>query len=453
MKKIVALLLVVAVVLGCGVVALAADASSAKNSLCIKGNVEFKDETKLVLTMEDEEGRTMYYTEFNVVNEDGSYTINVKYNGDITQRIIKLKYNGDDVTSGIESVTSVTDLQKVTVEDGVVNADDKYFYEDGKTLLAISYDEDGKLVKVQPSKDGSDLELSENTKVYCWNAMDDVLKYGKALASLMPKVDVFCIGDSYGQTWPEKWYPESGWGAHIGDYFNDRVTTANFCTSGGWAQAIMSNTQDAKYQQNIADGKKGTEGMYGWDDWKDMEKSNRYSKGDYVIVSLGLNDSSKYGPDGMEPVEWYGMALEEMAKRAKEKGVNLILCSPLHRATLKVDQTTKMFAAKTEEIAKKYGVVYINAFDALNKQYNKEFKTDDEVLRKYYLHREELLKPVEQGGWGLTQEQIENHGQESMRPSGSGKNAHPNINGADNFARTMIELIKQTDAGLKDYIK
>ena len=29
-------------------------------------------------------------------------------------------------------------------------------------------------------------------------------------------------------------------------------------------------------------------------------------------------------------------------------------------------------------------------------------------------------------------------------PNGSGKNDHPNIKGADNFARTMIELIKET---------
>ena len=63
------------------------------------------------------------------------------------------------------------------------------------------------------------------------------------------------------------------------------------------------------------------------------------------------------------------------------------------------------------------------------------------------------MKPVEQGGWGLTAEQIENHGQESMRPGKSGKNEHPNIKGADNFARTMVELIKETDSGLKEYIK
>ena len=73
---------------------------------------------------------------------------------------------------------------------------------------------------------------------------------------------------------------------------------------------------------------------------------------------------------GMAPVDWYEMALEEMAKRAQAKGVNLILCSPLHRATLKYDTTTKMFADRTETVAKKYGLVYINAFETLNKQYN-----------------------------------------------------------------------------------
>ena len=458
MKKTVSLLLAIVFLLSLATGVLAANSpDDAKNNLCITGKVDFANDTKIALILEDEEGKTLYYSYFNVVLPDGSYKIAVKYTGDITKRIIKLNYAGNDVTSGILSATSVTDLQNAEIsEEGVIDTEDKFIYEDGKNTLAIFYDENGKLVKTESVDDKAPLKLPEgakNVKAFCWNGIADVREYSNILASLQPKINVFCIGDSYGQTWAEKWYPQSGWGAHIGEYFNDRTLTVNFCTSGGWAQAIMSNTEDAKYQQNIAEGKAPTTSMWGWDDWKDMEKSNAYSKGDYVIVSLGLNDSSKEGPNGMDPVEWYGMALEEMAKRTQAKGVNLILCSPLQRATLKMDTTSKMFANKTKEIAEKYGVPYLNALEALQKQYSKECKSDDEVLRKYYLHRDELTKPKEQGGWGLTAEQIENHGQEAMRPGASGKNAHPNVRGADNMARTIVELIKETDSGLKEYIK
>lgn len=455
MKKIIALLLALTMVLSSMSVFALANPDDSKNNLCIMGKVDFSGNTKIALALEDEDGRTMYFKELDCVRADGNYNIAIKYSGDITKRVIKVTYNGVDVTSGIKSATSVTDLKAADFNDGVIDTAEKFFYEEGQNSLVVSYDESGKLLKAEVVTD-AEIKIPDNAsnvKAFCWNTIMDATAFSKSLEGLMPKIDVFCIGDSFGQTWPEKWYPESGWGTHIGDYFNDRTTTINFCTSGGWAQAIMSNEEDPKYQQNIAEGKKATDSMWGWDDWKDMEKSNRYSKGDYVIVSLGLNDAKREGPNGMDPVEWYGMAIEEMAKRTAEKGVNLILCSPLHRATLKLDQTTKLFASKTEEIAKKYGLVYINAFEALNKQYNKEFKTDDEILRKYYLHREELMKPVEQGGWGLTAEQIENHGQESMRPGKSGKNEHPNIKGADNFARTMVELIKETDSGLKEYIK
>ena len=461
MKKIISLLLAFVLVMSLASGVLAVSPDEAKNNVCIIGKVEYKDSDTISVKLEDVDGHTLYVSKFSCVKDDGSYTISFKYTGDMTQRKVVLTYGDEDVSGTIKTITSVTDLVKADIKDGAVNVKDKFFFDGGATALVVSYDKDGKLIgaKSVAGKMADETIAFEapataaESKAYCWNTIPDVREYSKLFENLQPKIDLFCIGDSYGQTWPERWYPESGWGAHIGDYFNDRVTTRNYCTSGGWAQAIMSNTQDAKYQQNLADGVEGTKSMWGWDDWKDMEKHSAYSKGDYVIVSLGLNDSSKYGPDGMEPVDWYAMAIEEMVKRTQEKGVNLILCSPLQRATIKMDPTSKMFALRTEEIAKKYGVLYINALESLQKQYAAECKTDDEVLRKYYLHREELLKPVEQGGWGLTEADLENHGQESMRPGQSGKNAHPNIKGADNFARTMLELIKEAGCPLAEYLK
>lgn len=462
MKKIISMALALVLVLSLATGVLAAKLpEDAKNNVCIMGKVEYKDSATISVSIENVDGNTLYVSKFNCVNPDGSYTIAFKYTGDMTQRKVKLTYNNEDVTGTIKTLSAVTDLVKTDVKDGAIRTEDKFYSDNGATALVVSYDENGKLIGAK-SVEGKMAEEAipfeavagaSTTKAFCWNAIPDVREYTKLFENLQPKVDLFCIGDSYGQTWPERWYPESGWGAHIGDYFNDRVTTRNYCTSGGWAQAIMSNTQDAKYQQNLAEGKEGTKSMWGWDDWKDMEKHSAYSKGDYVIVSLGLNDASKYGPDNMEPVDWYALAIEEMVKRTQEKGVNLILCSPLQRATTKMDPTTKMFAVRTEEIAKKYGVLYINAVESLQKQYAAECKNDDEVLRKYYLHREELLKPVEQGGWGLTEEDLVDHGQESMRPGQSGKNAHPNIRGADNFARTMVTLIKEAGCPLAEYLK
>ena len=466
MKKIISLLAAVAMVLSLATGVLAERLpENAKNNICITGKVNYANDSKITVDLKDDDGNTVYSSGYECVEPNGNYTISFKYTADMTKRAVKLTYQGNDVTDTIKTFTSVTDLLKADVKaDGTgasVKIADKFYMDDGATVLVTAYDESGKLVDVKTTSakkadETVTVAVNENTaglKAFCWNAVPDVRTYIKEFENLQPKVDIFCIGDSYGQTYPSNFYPESGWGGHLQDYFNDRVTVANFCTSGGWAQAIMSNTQDAKYQQNIADGKKGTDGMYGWDDWNDMEKSLSFSKGDYIIVSLGLNDTSKNGPDGMAPIEWYGMALEEMAKRAEAKGVNLILCSPLQRASVKVDTTSEQFADKTEEIAEKYNLIYLNALDALQKQYAKECKSDDEVLRKYYLHRDELLKPVAEGGWGLTAEQIENHGQAAMQPGGSGKNAHPNIKGADNMARTMVELLKETDCLLKDYMK
>ena len=367
----------------------------------------------------------------------------------------------------------------------VVNIKNKFAYEDKVAVMVAAYDENNKLIgcKIEnidvaygyngenQALETAAIDVPEGTasaKAFCWNSTTNLIPYGTESDGTLDKVDIFCIGDSFCQDYKDRtWYPESGWGTHLADYFNaDYVTVKNYGTSGGWAQAIMSNTNDPKYQQNIAEGKTPTSGMYGWNDWKDMLADSDFSEGDYIIVSLGLNDSSHSGPDGMAAVDWYGMGIEDMVKSAEENGANLILCSAMLRADMKQPSYTQALVDRTEEIAKKYGVPYLAVSDAQAEQYSEEFGYDlngtytaaeqeefvSKIYSKYYLDRDALKD--ENHEFHLSDEERANHQQSTMYDShATGRNSHPNLRGADNMARLIAELLKGTESELRFYVK
>lgn len=365
-----------------------------------------------------------------------------------------------------------------------VNLTNKFGNADKVAVMVAAYDENKQLlaceienIDVAYGYNGENqvletavIDVPENTasaKAFCWNSTAKLTPYGKEADGTLPKVDIFCIGDSFCQTYGRKFYPESGWGGHLIDYFNkDFVTVTNYGTSGGWAQAILSNTEDPVYQANVAAGKNPTSGLYGWDDWKDMENDSKYSEGDYVIVSLGLNDSGKPGPDGMSAVDWFEQGLETMIEKAKAKGVNLIICSPLLRANMWQPEGTQIMVDRAQQVAAEYGIPYLPVCDAQAKQYSEEFGYDldatytaaeqevylSQIYSKYYLDRDALKDPNHE--FHITDVERANHSQNSMYDShATGRNSHPNLRGADNMARLMAQLLKNTDSNLKFYVK
>lgn len=367
----------------------------------------------------------------------------------------------------------------------VVNLKNKFAFEDKVAVMVAAYDENNKLldckienVDVEYGFNGENqvvettvIDVPEGTasaKAFCWSSTSNLIPYGNEADGNLPKVDIFCIGDSFCQDYKDRtWYPESGWGTHLKDYFNqDYITVTNYGTSGGWAQAIMSNTQDPVYQANIAEGKNPTSGMHGWNDWADMLKDPKFSEGDYIIVSLGLNDTGKPGPNGISAADWYAMGIEDMVKSAKEHNANLILCSGMLRANMKHPATTQVLVDRTEEIAKKYGLPYLAVSDAQAKQYSEEFGYDltksytaeeeetylAQIYSKYYLDRDALKNPNHE--FYLSDAERANHQQSTMYDShATGRNSHPNLRGADNMARLIAELLKDTNSDLRFYVK
>ena len=80
MKKFISMVLALILVLSLATGVMAeVSPDGAKNNLCITGKVDYANDAKIALILEDEEGRTLYYSNFSVVQPDGSYELLCKY--------------------------------------------------------------------------------------------------------------------------------------------------------------------------------------------------------------------------------------------------------------------------------------------------------------------------------------------------------------------------------------
>ena len=364
----------------------------------------------------------------------------------------------------------------------VVNLKNKFAYEENITVMVASYDINNKLldcqfkpVKVEYGENGKTQKIetevvdvpvnTHKAKAFCWSATT-FIPYGKEADSTLSDIDIFCIGDSYCSSYGRAYYPGAGWGDFVADYLNSEyVTVHNLGVGSAWVQAIMSNTNDPIYQNNLIQGNEPTKGMYGWDVWKNMKADPSFNEGDYIIVSLGLNDMYREAPAGLTALDWYAMGIEEMVKDSQKEGVNIILCSSMPCNGLKKQSIQIPFDDKAKEIANNYGVTYLDVDGAVFEGYRKEYNfiegvtpyseqliIQDKIYAKYYLVRDALAD--ENHEFHLSEEELKNHARSDLRPSSEkGRNNHPNLRGADNMVYHMIELLKQSDSDLRFYVR
>lgn len=487
-----------------------------QNNVYVEGSVgDYVAGEKLMLTLTKGE-EVVYVGEYSdAVKANGSYAIKFKHAGDLTGAEINVKYAGEDVTNNAVEATSTPQILEAAVvvadskdrtfdmevdttmpeytfdkeysyggtkydtkehtykEDfeiaersglkAVVDIKNKFAYEPEFTLMVAAYDVNGKLLdcvvetkQAQYAENGeiisaetAEIAMPEGTasaKAFCWSAGSSLIPYGKEANGELEKITIFCVGDSTGDTWPRKWYPQAGWGTYLQDYFNEEYATVyydangeTFCTSGAWAQSIMDNPDDARYS---TDGK----GFYGKGNWQKMEKI--WKPGDYVLVCLGINDSAEGDKDGKyTDLEWFAMAYQEMADRAKAAGVNLIFLSATASAT---DQTSReKFNAVAKKVAEDNGLVFLHHAEKMVEEFNKSPET---IVEDYFLDGPTFLKSVEEGGYGLIQEEVDSHGNEAIL-AGRQDTTHISIKGANLACQKIVECLAESNSPLRFYVK
>lgn len=227
------------------------------------------------------------------------------------------------------------------------------------------------------------------------------------------------IGDSICVDYPlNHSYPIQGWGYYMQEFLNENIKVKNYAHGGYSTKTFLEG-----------DG-----------NWNGILKT--LEKGDYVMVSLGINDSSsneKYHTDTDKYVE----NLKKFATDTKNKGAEIIFITPTPgswsennsmqgRSEFMKQAAIEADAYLIDLNAKLYGIF-------------KEMGNLDEVRYKYFIPNNYLKDK------GMTDDQIAN-------ASGNVKTygydyTHFNPEGAKLLATYIFELLKETSSTLNAYVK
>ena len=195
------------------------------------------------------------------------------------------------------------------------------------------------------------------------------------------KRSIYLIGDSICTNYIENTKDQQGWGYYFDDAFNDSVNVYN-CARGGWTTEsyLRGNKTSVSNPSPIYCGL-----------WEGI--ADRVHTGDYVLISLGHNDSSKTNYCKTTPQQ-YKNNLDRMARDITAKGAVPIfrVSIPMVKDEYWKDDTTmkgesqqpiSVYGTYMKEVAEKNNAVFININHTVIEKLNKMGK--DKARSEYYI--------------------------------------------------------------------
>lgn len=330
--------------------------------------------------------------------------------------------NFSDVTAIVASYDPVYD------SDG--NIDGYRLYDASKVEIGITEDsEPTQYVDVNPPRGSGFIKLFLLT--------DEIVPVCEVHQSGMDR-KLFLVGDSICTAYKNaNQYPGAGWGQYIGNYLDDNITVVN-CAHGGYSTAsfMVSDTYRGAYG-----------GAHSWNSETIVGKDGKtratnpilpqINAGDYVMISLGINDNAS-SPIGTT-VEEYRTFLTQMANDTRAKGADVIFVTPTITAATPYKLAVPERVEIMKEVANDTGAVCLELGARLVEIYN---NTDRDTVEKYHMYRKWLKESKENGGFGLTDEEIANHSNSNVRKGND--TLHLSYLGADLVAKTISELLTTT---------
>jgi pectin methylesterase-like acyl-CoA thioesterase/lysophospholipase L1-like esterase len=231
---------------------------------------------------------------------------------------------------------------------------------------------------------------------------------------------LWVVGDSTVSSFNDAYYyPRYGYGTQLYKYLTSNITVQNLALSG---RSSKSYVNDKEYQTLI----------------------NGMQEGDYLVIGFGHNDekaeADRYtNPNGDYTTEgsFANSLYENYIKIAQEKGVTVILCTPVVRRTatgtwsnsnLHITSTSGEYAGgdyaqAIKNLGKDLGITVVD-MTTLTKNLYDELGASETL----YLH-----------AWNSSSES-------------SVDNTHANIYGATYWAYLLTQAVKETDNSLAKYI-
>lgn len=309
------------------------------------------------------------------------------------------------------------------------------------------YDAEGNLtgVKEVAVKGNTNIKLDEDAprvKGYVWQD-DKIVSLGDSDETRPEKITVFLIGSSSACDWPVRHYPGEGYGKFLGDYFNsDYVKFVNNAVSGASSTTYLDDQKGLGY----------------WPLTRDAIKP-----GDYVIIEVGGNDPKHTkDEDGNFSPEKYKENLMIMHNDVISRGGKVVyanISAPavnIKNNKLYPESSRAELAVYRKEVAQKTGSPYIDCtqeiFDFFNSRIkDKTFNNIEELQGYYFRNRDWMMKPVEEGGFGLDYE--DTLIPDNFEATKEYDYVHTNYRGADVVAKYFYEALMKSDSDLKFYTK
>ena len=202
--------------------------------------------------------------------------------------------------------------------------------------------------------------------------------------------------------------PWASWGQMFPRWFTDKVCVANYGESGLTATSFLAQLRLDKILSEI-------------------------KKGDYVFCEFGHNDEKEKGP-GRGAWYHYSMALKTFVDRVRDKGGNIIFCTPTQRRFFEKDGTVRNthgdFPAAMKAVAEREQVPVIDL--------NATTKTLFEAMGEDGCRNLLVHYPAGSFPW---------------QEKAFADNTHFNPFGAYELSKLIVMGLKQMDSPLVSYLK
>lgn len=308
-----------------------------------------------------------------------------------------------------------------------------------KVMLA-AYDADGRMLMVKTAdkaveyghegeKYKKTFELNEalpqNTallKAFAWDSENNFVPLCEYAVNELKPIKLYAVGDSTCQPYELNYYPQAGWGEYIGDYFKSEYVTVKNCGHGGATTSTFLN---------------GTNGNW------DKEVMGSISAGDYVIVSLGINDSYHV------PAHIYKKNLEKMIDDVHSKGAEMIISTPIRLASSlqTTDRMQEILKAAKQAAADK-NVTFLDIYGRADA----ENPNPEDIQKKYTMHVDTLKASSADGGFDFASAEVWGHGSVYIK-QGQNDHTHINIRGANYYSRLMTLELLESNSELRKYVR
>ena len=439
----------------------------------IEGNGLYKGVEKIGIAVTNGSDALVYANE-RETDENGNYAISFQLPEVADASNLKARVNGKNtvapVQKGIltasvdEKITLTSVNNKTRVSFDIFDFIDSSNYSD-ITAIAASYNPDGALYDVSrlPIEITNDAEVTQYVdveppngngcvKLFLFDKLNAIAPICKVHSGKESKT-LFLVGDSICVAYKNaNQVPQAGWGQYIGNYLADEITVEN-CAHGGYSTAsfMVYDTYRGAYG-----------GAHSWNSETIVGSDGKtratnpilpnIKSGDYVMVSLGINDNASNQIGTTE--DEYRTFLTQMANDVRAKGAEIIFVTP----TITSAQPYQLSVPKRVEImtdvADELGAVCLPLGAELVKIYE---NTPRDTVEHYNLYQKWLTASIDEGGFGLTAEDISNHSNAIVK-AGKDDRTHLTYMGAELVAKTIADLLKTTEcrgnlSSLAGYVK